>query len=230
MNNRFSSLPRHELKFSFPQAMAPLVENRLIPLMEFDPHYPQKSYFVRSLYFDTPAHLSFYEKLAGLEERRKIRIRYYNYDPSFIVLEEKTKKGDLTLKRSGSLSVDSAQKMIFGDFSPLSDEKDPFLLEMYGELKSEAYAPSVIVDYQRTAFLIHNTDVRVTLDQNIRAIGTGSLFFSSNLPSRSAFEDRCVLEVKYNQFLPSYIETVFADIPLVREAVSKYTLCRTIVE
>ena len=38
-------------------------------------------------------------------------------------------------------------------------------------------------------------------------------------------EDQVVLEVKFNDFLPGYLNDVLADIPKVNLAVSKYVLC-----
>ena len=60
-----------------------------------DSHAPEGKYFVRSLYFDTPSDTALREKLDGVNQREKFRIRYYNRDPSLIHLEKKSKRNSL---------------------------------------------------------------------------------------------------------------------------------------
>ena len=44
-------------------------------------------YFIRSLYFDDGSDSALREKLDGVSRREKFRIRFYNGDLSFIMLE-----------------------------------------------------------------------------------------------------------------------------------------------
>ena len=58
---------------------------------QLDPYAQAKGYYtIRSLYFDNIADKALREKLDGVNEREKFRIRYYNNDTSVIHLEKKT--------------------------------------------------------------------------------------------------------------------------------------------
>ena len=46
--------------------------------MKKDQHDIDKGYFIRSLYFDTINNKAFYEKMEGIEERKKYRLRIYD--------------------------------------------------------------------------------------------------------------------------------------------------------
>ncbi len=50
---------------------------------------------MRSLYFDTPEDKALWEKVDCVNMREKFRIRYYNGDTSYIVLEKKCKVNGL---------------------------------------------------------------------------------------------------------------------------------------
>lgn len=58
--------------------------------MELDPHTPPKGrYLIHSLYFDDYKDTSLYTTDAGLSKRYKWRIRYYDEDLNYLVLEKK---------------------------------------------------------------------------------------------------------------------------------------------
>ena len=68
--------------------------------MHEDPHNGISGYPVRSLYFDTLDDRDFHEKAAGVELRRKLRLRSYDPAADFAMLEMKQKQGASQLKRS----------------------------------------------------------------------------------------------------------------------------------
>ena len=81
---------RHEYKFSINEADDYIVSNRLRKLFKHDEFADEfGNYRVSSLYFDTPNDKALRQKLDGVSEREKFRIRYYNDDLSFIRLEKK---------------------------------------------------------------------------------------------------------------------------------------------
>ena len=96
---------RHEIKYSVSVLQAELLKTRLGALLRPDPHVrPDGSYFIRSIYFDDPDFTAYNEKLAGVKERTKYRIRFYNHDDSVIFLERKSKDGDFSGKDSVPLT------------------------------------------------------------------------------------------------------------------------------
>ena len=52
-----------------------------------DEHNGTHGYLIRSLYFDTPFDDDYFEKTAGIEGRRKIRLRIYDTDNNFAMPE-----------------------------------------------------------------------------------------------------------------------------------------------
>ena len=75
--------------------------------MELDPHTPIKgSYLIHSLYFDDYKDTSVYTTESGLSKRFKWRIRYYDDDLSYIVLERKEKLESKCHKESTKLTID----------------------------------------------------------------------------------------------------------------------------
>ena len=72
---------RHELKYYLSRPGAALVKSRLRTLMRPDPHADGFSpYFIRSLYFDDMDYTAYRDKLSGVAERNKYRLRFYNRD------------------------------------------------------------------------------------------------------------------------------------------------------
>ena len=85
---------RHEYKFQISPQDRQLLLSRLRPLGLEDPHASAGEYRVYSLYFDDLQDTALRQKLDGVENRDKFRLRYYNGDLSFLRLEKKSKRGD----------------------------------------------------------------------------------------------------------------------------------------
>lgn len=71
---------------------------RLRAVMAWDEHSVNGKYEIRSLYFDNLADRALREKIDGVNSREKFRVRYYNGDTSFILLEKKSKCSGLCSK------------------------------------------------------------------------------------------------------------------------------------
>ena len=85
-----AEIKRHEIKYIISLREAELLKYRLRALLRPDPHVrADGSYFIRSLYFDDTDYRAYHEKIAGVKERTKYRIRFYNMDDSRITLEKK---------------------------------------------------------------------------------------------------------------------------------------------
>jgi len=199
----------------------------LSALLTADRHGIHGGYPVRSLYFDTPYDVDFYEKKDGVELRRKIRLRIYDPHGDFAMLEMKQKQGQAQRKRSLRLRRDDAEQIIAGDLSPLTKSDDPFAAELYGFMLARCYRPKTIVEYDREAFIIPGSDTRITFDRNIRATESSFDLFSDKLNLNPVMDPYCVvMEVKYNGFLLSYIRDLLGSIDKSELSVSKYVLAR----
>ena len=220
---------RHEIKYSVSVFQAELLKRRLGALLRPDSHAGEDGgYFIRSVYFDDPDFTAYHEKLAGVKERTKYRIRFYNNDPSVIYLEKKTKDGDMTGKDSVRLTWAGAQALLKGDDRLRTQDG---LLGELGRLRQGVWRPVVIVDYDRFAFTYPDGNVRVTVDMNVRTCPYRTDIFTPDLLTVPVLDDgEAVLEVKYDAFLPAPVRALLEGVPKQHTAVSKYTKCLSIIE
>ena len=100
---------RHELKHVINEGDCMLLRQRLTGVASPDPHAKDGRYRIRSLYFDNFDDKVLKEKILGLSNREKFRIRYYNDDFSYIKLEKKSKIRGLCLKEA--VRVTNFQKL-----------------------------------------------------------------------------------------------------------------------
>lgn len=196
-------------------------------LLMQDPHNGVFGYTVRSLYFDTVYDSDFFEKTSGIELRRKIRLRIYEPESDFALLEMKQKQGSSQLKRSLRVSREEAQRLLSGDLTPLLKRHDPFAQECYGLMHSQCYRPKTIVQYHRKAYIARENKIRITFDSNIVATESCLDLFSPRLAMNPVMDKfNVVMEVKYNHFLLDYIQDFIGSIDKSELSVSKYILAR----
>ena len=222
---------RHELKHVVTMADAVVISSRLSGLLESDRHAgPDGKYQIRSLYFDTLEDKALYEKINGLPLREKFRIRYYNHDLSFIRLEKKIKHYGMTAKLGETLTETQTRQILAGDYDFLKDSDQPLLREFFLGLHLERLVPRTVVDYWREAFFHPAGNVRITIDSGIRGAIGYSHFLDADLPNADAMDDGyCILEVKFDEFLPEFIQDAVQLNTCSPTAVSKYAACRVYV-
>lgn len=218
---------RHELKFILNPQDAAILKKNLSQILEKDPNGdPQGRYMVRSLYFDTIGGDAFFDKMDGVEVRSKYRIRYYNQDTSFIRLESKLKIDDLSNKTQQRISLEMAQQLMRGEIGSIPFQTDSVLSDFALDMKLNGLRPSVIVDYQRTAYLHKALDVRITFDEYIRSRIFDTQLFKTKFGAIDVFDPgEVVLEVKYDDLIPSAVADLLRQVPMIRLAISKYAYC-----
>ena len=69
------AIKRREIKYLLNTLEFTKKKNEFEKILTKDPHNQENGYLVRSLYFDTLEDRDFHEKEAGVELRRKIRLR-----------------------------------------------------------------------------------------------------------------------------------------------------------
>jgi len=85
---------RKELKYFISYSDFIAMNAALEKILKRDSHDKGNGYFIRSLYFDSLENKAFEEKMAGIETRKKIRIRIYDFVGKKSKLEIKNKIGD----------------------------------------------------------------------------------------------------------------------------------------
>lgn len=217
---------RHEWKHEISYADRLTLLARLPAVMKRDSHAPKGSYQIRSLYFDTPGDRALLEKIDGVNEREKFRIRYYNGDTSYIVLEKKSKLNGLCAKRSCRLTAEEAQSIVDGSVDWMTSSNRDLCIELYSKMKSEGLRPKTIVDYTRDPFVFAPGNVRVTIDYDIRTGMFRTDFLDPKTITLPAGDSPIILEVKWDEYLPDIIRDAVSLEGRRVTAFSKYQKCR----
>lgn len=218
---------RHELKYVTSPAHALALRTALSSLMSTDPHGDAEgAYTIVSLYYDTIDGAAFFDKIDGIEYRRKYRIRAYNTNREFFKLECKYKLQDWTAKESETIDPRLVRHVMNGSESLIdTNPTGPLTQRFLRDVAMMNLKPSVIIQYKRTALVSEDLDVRITFDERIRMGSYTTDVFSSELPLVPVTaDDSVVVEVKYNEILPMAIALLLRPMTMQRLAVSKYAL------
>jgi len=217
---------RHEIKHLISAGDAASIRANLNAVARLDPHALEKGFYrIRSLYFDDPADTALHEKLDGVNERRKFRIRYYNDDLSYIMLECKMKRDGVGAKPQERLTLEETQRIIRGDIQWMVTSGRPLLVSLYVDMKTRQLAPKTVVEYKRVPFIYGPGNVRVTIDWAIRT-GAPKDFLDPEGLTLPIEEDVTLLEVKWDGYLPTIIRKAAALKSRYPTAFSKYAACR----
>lgn len=217
---------RQEIKRLLSPAQRLLLEQRIGAVMHRDIHSTNNgSYWIRSIYFDTITDKAYTEKEAGISDREKIRVRFYNYQDDLMKLERKEKRGNLIHKDSMVISKDIADAMVHNDFSSLPGYSHPLSDYVYGIACSENLHPAVVVDYLRTAYVFPVGNVRITFDALLQA-GNPSIPVWKPGGCLDVLGDDTILEIKFDRYLPDHIRQLLDSVCAQQMALSKYVLCR----
>lgn len=219
---------RHELKHYINQADYMILKSRLKHIAQLDKNVRENDeYTIRSLYFDNYNDKALIEKIIGINNRSKFRIRFYHNDSSFIRLEKKSKVNGLCHKTSSIITKHQCDMLLNGDISFLKESNNMLFYELYSKMKSELLKPKTIVDYVREAYIFGAGNVRITFDKSIKTGIVSTNMFDPNLPTIETLDNRyIILEVKFDEFLPQIISDVIQTNERRSTSVSKYALCR----
>ena len=217
---------RHEVKHEITHHDMLILRQRLRAVMQPDSHAVNGRYEIRSLYFDNLDDKALREKLDGINVREKYRIRFYNHNHSDIHLERKFKHGGLGYKETADLTADQAQAIAAGDVEWMRRSTDEVILGFYTRIRNEGLKAKVIVDYTREPFVFAPGNVRVTLDYGIRTGMSCTEFLCPDCVTVPIEGSPCILEVKWDNYLPDVIRDVIQLEGRQSGAFSKYAACR----
>ena len=197
-------------------------------LLERDAHAgADGAYLIRSLYFDSPDDDCFYENENGVDPREKYRIRFYNCDASRISLECKAKTSGMTRKTACPITSDQCRQFMAGEIPEPERDVSQKQAAMFMQMRQKSLRPVVIVQYTRMPFVCDAGNVRVTFDDAITSSNDIAGFLQPEIPLRSVLgTGESILEVKWDELLPSYIKEQMGLDSLQWTSFSKYYLCR----
>lgn len=227
---------RYERKYLVRNEDLGRLRKRLDPFVRPDIYAPEGidgkfQYTVRSIYFDTPGFDALYEKVEGIEVRKKLRVRGYDKPGpnQEVFLEIKRKRGDRIWKNRARVYFDSLEDLFqFGlkgnvpNISQINDDEAKRFLFNYHRY---AFRKVNLVVYDREPFHgSYDPGVRITFDKNIRCKmwpELKELFSDAGL--RLVWKDHFILEVKYfEDKMPSWARSIVQEFGLKHQALSKY--------
>lgn len=227
---------RHEDKYLIPMSRIGDVRLAISPYTIPDNHRALQSsniYEIRSIYFDSYDLKDYYEKHAGLQMRKKLRMRGYNqfHDECEVFLEIKWKNNMAISKDRTPLKYKDAAELLGGgdldkyfpyrkDFPKAREKASKFLFY----LKRSSRVPTNLVTYTREAFIgKFNHSDRITFDSNIRSMmypGLDDLFEEHRL--KTFLGKDFVLEYKSENPVPGWFKAIIRKFNLRKQAYSKY--------
>jgi len=176
-------------------------------------YYPRQ---VMSIYFDTEELDYYQQNELGVQQRRKVRVRWYEYkgQSSVMQIEVKIREGEVMKKVKFLLSKRVAE-VDLDEVSKLVEKKLMGLVEEVDLLK-----PVVVVGYERRYFLSESLRVRITLDADLRFQTTGD-WQAGRITSELGLK---VLECKYGVESDFEFVRVAERLPLRISKSSKYMM------
>ncbi|HPR62777.1 MAG TPA: polyphosphate polymerase domain-containing protein [Thermoanaerobaculia bacterium] len=226
---------RIEFKFPLEENRIGELRHRLAPHVEADPYSavrPDGMYTVRSIYFDSPGRLFYWQKIDGLRVRKKIRLRTYNHPGEIVplIMEIKHRVNQRIIKERILLP---RERLTIPDLllCAVSESNGTWTYRNHRTLDKIRFLvqrlnlrPTLLVTYEREAYFAReDSNVRITFDRNIRTrfvSATRDIFSESSM--NPLFPGFSVLECKFCGLVPGWLKTVLGECGLFRRSVSKY--------
>ena len=229
---------RYEYKYIVHNSKLEQLRQMVLPFVELDQFAEtgeKNQYTVRSIYFDTPRYDFYYEKIEGIKNRKKVRLRGYDEEKAdnTVFLEIKRKYNIPIIKYRAPVTFQDAQIMfrekningqiLFGDSFPKGHENSK---RFFYQVFSKNLQPVVLIVYEREAYLSKfDSSVRITFDKNLRSKGyptINELYKEGKL--RATLADHFILEVKFNRSFPGWLNPVISRFLLRKQSASKYII------
>lgn len=233
MNPKSFLANRFERKYLISERRAEAVRNCLLPHVQADAYLTPdllRGYPVYSLYLDSPD-LALYQAAAqGMKNRFKLRLRYYDEEPdSPLFCEIKRRLDQVVRKQRVGVRKQALMDVLAG--RPVPDD----LLLKPGEGRRDldeflrltralSARPTLIVGYNRQAYLdLRSGNSRITFDRDLCAAAfRPSRGLTTRLSPVRTRQGRVILEIKYTDRLPAWIQDMIRRFELERQSIPKY--------
>jgi len=234
-------LLRYERKYLVHNDQMEALRKRILPFVNPDNFTTENErgineYTVRSIYFDSPTLISYYEKGDGIMFRRKFRIRGYDtYSAGCKVVFEIKRKIENRIHKHRSfmhfddveeaLATGDVEKYVINDKNYQKGVDDA--RRFFYHIVKYQFRPTVLIVYEREAYQgKFDPGTRITFDKNIRSRiypDMKELYSNDNL--KYLFSSHFILEIKYfKDDMPHWAKTIVDEFKLRLEALSKYTI------
>lgn len=217
---------RKEWKYVLPLDDSEKINFNLKSIVNKDSHTNEEAeYLIRSLYFDDNKNTAAKDVEAGVNERYKFRIRYYNCDASRITLEKKSKADDTCYKESCLINKEEYNDILNNNIEKYLYDERNLLKELAIKMIKNRLEPKVIIEYKRKAYVEEVSNTRITIDSNVCTSNEIECFLDGDYiryPIQTNYEN--ILEIKFGDILPKYIKRLCNISGLNRTSFSKYYL------
>jgi len=188
------NLSRIEKKFIFPIQSSDLVKKILL-VNNFKKLYSDR--YITSIYMDNLNFDSAKDNINGVNERKKIRIRWYDNDFNKIYFEEKNKNNFLVWKNIKKLELDINKKNLLNKINHLLFNNNKYLNPNHN------YKAVLKINYKRSYFVSDQGEFRATIDTEINTSPVPDFNNVISLPET-------ILEFKFSQNLENYFRDFFS--------------------
>lgn len=213
---------RFEIKYTVPLSVKAAVMHDVAAMTRVDQHAAGGTYLVRSLYLDSPFTVAYHEKMAGVLRRFKFRIRTYGQTPSVRFLEIKERFSNRILKRKGRIDQQQYEAIVNRRIARI--DGSPVMQEFWRNLARMQLAPLLTIEYRRRPFVgIVDAGLRVTFDTDVCVCRARSLE-DRNTRYNVLPNGLTVLEIKFDRYMPHWIQTIVRKFSLRDIAYSKFCL------
>lgn len=222
---------RYEFKYMVDSLTYKRLVEALDPYVNTDTHGDEEGFYaVRSLYYDTADNLFHQETLDQEIFRQKLRLRTYGNQPmsdrAFVEIKKQfrgvvSKRRTLIGLQDGYLILDGKIKQI--PANRLTSCNQQILREIDFLVKFYQLQPRILIIYDRQAFQgIHETDVRITFDCNLKRVTQNFQFEPAQYGERILPADAFVLEVKVDRRMPLWLARILSELQCFKRRFSKY--------
>ena len=230
---------RYELKYFLPYDQINELIQWSAPYLMPDTHaqpgsHARPHYLVQSVYLDSAALRLYKEKIDGIRNRSKFRVRSYEVEPapaSPVFVEIKNRRDTQVIKERIALPLAHVAGMLFDgvrlDTLPLNNHQRKPLERFLYYCQILDLAPVVTVMYDRVPFTCRaDTQVRLTIDTNLYYCdqrGTSALFAQRvkvPVPLPGA-----ILELKFDRLMPLWMRELVRRFDIRQQSISKYCYC-----
>lgn len=223
---------RFELKYHITEEKARKIRFFVQNYLSVDRHETDegsKGYDVHSLYLDSPFLKTYQDTINGNRNRYKLRLRYYS-DESPVFIEIKRRYDWVIQKKRAEISRSAIPQLIRGQMPGASclAEKNPentdALNRFVRHQQMISARPKIHVYYTREAYqLEESNDARVTIDRNVRATDHIHSTLPTDIPGFvEVFPGEAILEIKFTNRYPIWLQELTERFHLRRESASKY--------
>lgn len=225
---------RQEFKYYLPVELVNDFKKAIAPRVTIDSYAKKRKenlYTVRSIYYDTNNLKYYHEKIEGICNRKKVRIRVYNNqeESSFAFLEIKRKYENSQVKDRAKLLFNNLEKLL------IEQDADKYVLDKLN-FRSNALKflylinrfslkPKSLVVYEREPFFtMFDSTTRITIDHDLRKADHPQLndIFRNDILT-PVMHDHVILEIKFYKGYSEWIQKIVENFGLNRQAISKYT-------